>query len=211
VNEGSPFGTYAHELGHVLPSNYKPKQGCGLPDLYSYEASEKGHDPNIFVGPWDIMGESNPPRGFSAWSMMEFGWITPETINIGASSTAPIVLTPLENDSGIRVLVLPISETMSYVVEVRRQIGSDKNLPTEGVLVYLVDLSKENGYGPVRVIDSHPDTSTLDDAPYVQGALLASPVNDMHLAVAYLDGVGYLMFSGGSNSAPATNGNSPSK
>jgi M6 family metalloprotease-like protein len=206
VNEESPLGTYAHELGHVLPSNYEPRQGCGLPDLYSYEASEKGHDPNIFVGPWDIMGESNRLRRFSAWSMMEFGWITPETINAGARSTVPIVLAPLEDDSGRRVLVLPISETMSYVIEVRRQIGSDKNLPIEGILIYLVDLSKENGYGPVRVIDSHPDTPTLDDAPYVQGALLANAV-DMRLAVAYVGGVGYLMFSSGSDSASATNGN----
>ena len=55
VNENSPLGTYAHELGHVLPSNFAPRQGCGLPDLYSYEVSEKGQDPNIFVGPWDII------------------------------------------------------------------------------------------------------------------------------------------------------------
>jgi M6 family metalloprotease-like protein len=207
VNEESPLGTYAHELGHVLPSNYEPRQGCGLPDLYSYDASEKGHDPNIFVGPWDIMGENNPPRRFSAWSMMEFGWITPEIINVGTSLTMPIALQPLESDSGVRVLVLPISETLSYVVEVRRQIGSDMNLPSEGVLVYFVDLSKDNGCGPVRVIDSHPETPTLDDAPYKQGALLASPQNNTHLAVSYADGVGYLMFSGGSNPPFATNGN----
>ena len=207
VNEDSPVGTYAHELGHVLPSNYEPRQGCGLPDLYSYEASEKGRDPNIFVGPWDIMGASNLPRRFSAWSLMELGWITPEIINVGASVALPIAVQPIEGESGTRVLVLPLSETISYVVEVRRQIGSDKNLPSEGVLVYLVDLSKENGYGPVRVVDSHPETSTLDDAPYIQGAFLANPPSDVHLAVSYADGVGYLMFSGGSNSASATNGN----
>ena len=68
-------------------------------------------------------------------------------------------------------------------------------------------MSKENGYGPVRVVDSHPETSTIDDAPYIQGAFLANPPSDVHLAVSYADGVGYLMFSGGSNSASATNGN----
>jgi M6 family metalloprotease-like protein len=204
VNEGSPLGTYAHELGHILPSNYEPRLGCGLPDLYSYDAVEKGHDPNIFVGQWDIMGESNPPRGFSAWSLIQLGWITPEMINVGTSATLPIALRPLESDSGIRVLVVPISDTTSYIVEVRRQIGSDKNLPSEGILVYLVDSSKENGCGPVRVIDSHPETLTLDDAPYVEGAFLASPLSDMHLALSYADGVGYLMFSGGVNLAVET-------
>jgi hypothetical protein len=208
VNEASPLGTYAHELGHVLPSNFEPRQGCGLPDLYSYEASEKGQDPNIFVGPWDIMAASNPPKHFSAWSKMQFGWITPETIQLGAKIALPITLQPLESDSGTRALVLSISDTKSYVIEVRRQIGYDKNLPSEGVLVYLVDLSKGNGDGPVRVVNSRPETLTLDDAPYKQGAFLADPTTDLYLAVAYANGVGYFTFSTGGNSqfVSGTNG-----
>ena len=199
VNEDSPLGTYAHELGHVLPSNFEPRHGCGLPDLYSYEASEKGQDPNIFVGPWDIMAASNPPKHFSAWSKMEFGWITPETLQLGTKITSPITLQPLESDSGTRALVLPVSDTKYYVVEVRRQIGYDSNLPSEGVLVYLVDLSKVNGDGLVRVVNSRPETLTLDDAPYKQGAFLADPTSDLYLAVAYANGVGYFTFSTGDN------------
>lgn len=200
VNEDSRLGTYAHELGHVLPSNFEPRHGCGLPDLYSYEASEKGQDPNIFVGPWDIMGAHNPPKHFSAWSKMEFGWITPETIQLGTKIASPITLQPLESDSGTRALVLSISATKSYVVEVRRQIGYDSNLPSEGVLVYLVDLSKGNGDGLLRVVNSRPETLTLDDAPYKQGAFLADPTSDLYLAVAYANGVGYFTFSTGGNS-----------
>jgi len=208
VNEDSPLGTYAHELGHVLPSNFEPRDGCGLPDLYSYEASQKGQDPNIFVGPWDIMAESNPPKQFSAWSKMELGWITPETIHLGANTALPITLQPLESDSGTRALVLSISDTISYVVEVRRQIGYDRNLPSEGVLVYLVDSSKGNGDGLVRVVNSHPGASTLDDAAYTQGAFLADPTIDLYLAVAYVNGVGYFTFSTGGNSQFASNTNS---
>ena len=200
VNENSPLGTYAHELGHVLPSNFAPRQGCGLPDLYSYEASEKGQDPNIFVGPWDIMAASNPPKHFSAWSKIEFGWITPETIQPGAKITSPITLQPLESDSGTRAIVLSISDTESYVIEVRRQIGYDKNLPNEGVLIYFVDLSKGNGDGTVRVINSRPETMTLDDAPYKQGAFLADTTTDLYLAVAYANGVGYFTYSMNGNS-----------
>jgi M6 family metalloprotease-like protein len=200
ANEDSPLGTYAHELGHVLPSNFEPRHGCGLPDLYSYEASEKGQDPNIFVGPWDIMAASNPPKHFSAWSKMEFGWITPETLQLGTKITLPITLQPLESNSGTRALVLPISDTKYYVVEVRRQIGYDSNLPSEGVLVYLVDLSKGDGDGVVRVVNNRPETLTLDDAPYKQGAFLADPTSDLYLAVAYANGVGYFTFSTGDNS-----------
>jgi len=208
VNEDSPMGTYAHELGHVLPSNFEPRHGCGLPDLYSYEASEKGQDPNIFVGPWDIMAASSPPKHFSAWSKMEFGWITPETLQLGTKIALPITLQPLESDSGTRALVLSISDTKSYVVEVRRQIGYDSNLPSEGVLVYLVDLSKGNGDGLVRVVNSRPDTLTLDDAPYKQGAFLADPTSDLYLALAYANGVGYFTFSTGDNSQLTSDTNS---
>jgi len=208
VNEDSPLGTYAHELGHVLPSNFEPRHGCGLPDLYSYEASEKGQDPNIFVGPWDIMATSNPPKHFSAWSKMEFGWITPETLQLGTKIASPITLQPLESDSGTRALVLSISDTKSYVIEVRRQIGYDSNLPSEGVLVYLVDLSKGDGDGVVRVVNSRPETLTLDDASYKQGAFLADPTSDLYLAVAYANGVGYFTFSTGGNSQLTSDTNS---
>jgi len=42
VNEQTGFGTWAHELGHVLASNVASRGECGLPDMYSYEAEEKG-------------------------------------------------------------------------------------------------------------------------------------------------------------------------
>lgn len=199
VNEFAPLATYAHELGHVLPSNCEPRHGCGLPDLYSYEASEKGYDPNIFVGSWDIMGVSNAARHFSAWSKIELGWITPEVVHPGASIATPIVLEALEEDSGTRAIVVPTSYETSYVIEVRRQIGYDRSLPSEGILVYLIDMSKRDGYGPVRVIDSYPETPTLDDAPYKQGAVLADPTSDVHLAIAYVDGVGYFTLSAGNS------------
>jgi hypothetical protein len=208
VNERAPLGTYAHELGHVLPSNYAPRHGCGLPDLYSYEAAEKEEDPNVFVGPWDIMGENNPPRQFSAWSKIEFGWITPEVVQPGASVALPITLEPIEGDSGTRALVVPISSVKSYVIEVRRQIGYDRNLPSEGVLVYLIDLSKKNGYGPVEVVNSHPEMLTLEGAPYSQGAFLANPTSDLYIAVAYANGVGYFSCSAGGDSHSVDDTNS---
>jgi M6 family metalloprotease-like protein len=198
VNEYAPMGTYAHELGHVLPTKYEPRHNCGLPDLYSYDADKRGQDPNIFVGPWDIMGSSNPPKHFSAWSKIMLGWITPEVVPVGSSIALPITLKPIEESTGTRALVAQISESKFLVVEVRRQIGYDKSLPSEGVLVYSVDMSKGNGEGPVQVFNSHPETQSLDDAPYKQGAFLADPAKGVYVAVAYSHGVGYFVLSTGS-------------
>lgn len=198
VNEGTEMGTYAHELGHVLPSNYKAWGGCGLPDLYSYEASEKDQASDIFVGSWDIMSVSRPPKHFSAWSKITLGWITPEIVRVGPLIAVPINLQPLETDSGPRAIVIPLTDQKSYVIEVRRRIGYDRNLPGEGVLVYLVDLGKENGYGPVRVIDSRPNTRTLDDAAYTQGTLFEDTRYNVYLAIAYTDGSAFSTVVAGS-------------
>jgi len=65
VNESNGNSTYIHELAHVLPSNYEPWHGCGLPDLYSYDAMERDENPSIWVGPWDLMDNG---FAFSAWS-----------------------------------------------------------------------------------------------------------------------------------------------
>lgn len=199
VNEGASLGTYAHELGHVLPSNYQPRGGCGLPDLYSYDANKKAQDPNIFVGPWDIMGASNPPKHFSAWSKIEFGWITPAVIYPGATVSLPITMEPLEKESGTRAIVIPLTETKSYVIEVRSHIGYDSNLPDEGILVYMIDSIKSDGDGPVRVISRSPYPDDIYNAALKQGAFSAFPYSDVFVAVAYSHGLGYVAVSSGNS------------
>jgi len=74
------MGTYAHELGHLAPSNYRPWGGKGLPDLYSYEATEEGEPSSIFVDSWCIVSASGPPKHFCAWNKIMLGWITPEAV-----------------------------------------------------------------------------------------------------------------------------------
>jgi hypothetical protein len=192
VNENTELGTYAHEFGHVLPTNLKSRSECGLPDLYDYEAAEADEDPYGFVGSWDIMSDSSPAKHFSAWSKIALGWITPEIIRVGPTIAAPINLQPLEGDSGSRAIVVPLTGQRSYVIEVRRRIGYDRSLPGEGVLVYLVDAAKRSGYGPVKVVDSHPNTKSLADAFYSQGTFFEDIKNKVYLAVAYTDGVGFL-------------------
>jgi M6 family metalloprotease-like protein len=189
VNEETKIGTYAHELGHLLPTQYE--DGWGLPDLYSYEATEKGEDSSIWVGPWDLMDESNPPRQFSAWDKINFGWLTPEVAPVSQTQTFTVNLQPLEQNSGPRAVVIQLTASTSYLVEVRRRIGYDQVLPGEGVLIYVADLTKEGGYGVLRVIDAKPQTETLNDAPFKKGDIFEDKNNGVYVLVALTDGAGF--------------------
>jgi M6 family metalloprotease-like protein len=203
VNEGASMETYAHELGHVLPTSYRPRDGCGLPDLYSYQASEKGQESDIFVGPWDIMSASDSPKHFSAWSKIMLGWLTPEVARLNKTSLLPVTLQPLEINTGTRVILIPLSDTKYYVIEMRRRIGYDRYLPSEGVLVYSVDTSVKDGYGPIRVVNSHPSTLTLDNAPFNPGSSFEDVNDNVYMVVAYAQGGGFLTLLAGSEMYPS--------
>jgi M6 family metalloprotease-like protein len=194
VNEEDKIDTYAHELGHLLPSNYSASQGCGLPDLYSYSASQQGEDPSRWIGPWDLMDDGT---AFSAWSKITLGWLTPEEVRLTPEVSVPVNLQPLENSSGIRAIVVPLDDETSYVIEVRRQIGYDETLPDEGVLVYFADLSIKGGHGLLKVIDGKPDTSTLEDAPFKKGQTFDDDGNNVHLRVAFTDNLAFILIVSG--------------
>jgi len=195
VNEKNDNSTYIHELGHVLPSNYEPWGGCGLPDLYSYDAMERGEDPHIWVGPWDLMDNG---FAFSAWSKITLGWLEPTIFHLDPSTVAVINLQPVEKDSGLRAVVVPLNATTSYVIEVRRRIGLDWRFFVEGVLIYYVDLSKENGHGVLRVYDHDPTTKFMDDAPLLRGDVFEDVEKNVYLAVAYTDGTSFAIVISGS-------------
>jgi len=192
VNENSDIGTYAHELGHVLPSNYKPFGGCGLPDLYSYELQAKNETSNVWIGPWDLMAGSWN-LGFCAWSRFTLGWLTPEDVLMGPAMPIVVNLQPLERDSGTRMILIPLNDTASYVIEVRRkmELTSDYFLPAEGVLIYSVNLDKKSGYGVLRVYDGEPATKTLEDAPLVVGGAFEDQENHVYILVADINGQGF--------------------
>jgi M6 family metalloprotease-like protein len=190
LNEEDEVGTYIHELGHLLPSDYKAFEGCGLPDLYSYYGARQDETANIWVGPWDLMASSLNP-GFGAWSKITLGWIQPDEIRLDKNKSTAVDLLPLEEDSGTRAVVVPIDKERSYIIEVRRQIGSDNALPAEGVLITFVDLTRDSGDGPVRVVDSKPATETLKDAPFTKGDIFQDDKNQFYVLIALAHGTGF--------------------
>ncbi|MGQ9543751.1 MAG: hypothetical protein ACUVTM_06695, partial [Candidatus Bathyarchaeia archaeon] len=63
---------------------------------------------------------------------------------------------------------IPVTESAYYLVEVRQKIGFDKVLPNKGVLIVSVDTTKD--MGKLQVMDSNPNTKTLDDATFGVGS-----------------------------------------
>jgi hypothetical protein len=110
-----------------------------------------------------------PALHFSAWSKIMLGWITSETTSLSPTMFLAGSLQPLEKSTGPRVVLIDIDRSVSYVVEVRCRIGWDTFLPTEGVLIYLVNSQRISAQGVVRLIDMVRETPTLDDAPFRQG------------------------------------------
>lgn len=160
VSEEDPLGIFCHEFGHILE----------LPDLYSY--NENGI--TDFVGPWGVMGKGNwndngtHPSHPASWSKIKLGWIDPSQIVIVNDRDTVVRVEALEQStSGIMVVKIPIiSPDVYYLVEVRRRILYDRYLPSEGVLVTLINETRASGQGIVRVMDAMNWSTSLDDAAF---------------------------------------------
>jgi len=181
VSEYSQMGIYAHEFAHAL----------GLPDLYNHR------DHSSFVGDWSLMDhgdwlgtpDGSCPSYFEGWSQIHLGWISYEQWTPN-QATRTWQINPLESPDGIRVVKVPVSRFMYYLVEVRERIGFDRSLPGEGVLVTFVDDTMNSGEGIVRTADSKQETETLDDAVFAIRETFSDQENNIYVTVLNQDGNG---------------------
>jgi len=154
------LGVYAHEFLHSL----------GLPDLYDINNSTKES-----LGTWDIMdkgvinGEppgSCPPHPIS-WAKIKLGWIESYE-EVLAGNFRNVTLNPLESkDSNYsKVLKIPISNNIYYLIEFRKKTGYDRELPDEGLIIIYVDENKLPNNGGVILIDAVENTTSLEDVAF---------------------------------------------
>lgn len=136
----SAIGVICHEWGHVLQ----------LPDLYDTDYSSEG------VGRWSLMasgnynGGSRTPAHFDPWCKKELGWLTP--INISANTNAVEIPAIEHNPVAYRLARNGSSfGTEYFLVENRRQVGFDAEIPGNGLFIYHID---ENVIG--NFDDWHP-------------------------------------------------------
>lgn len=143
---------FPHELGHSF----------GAPDLYNFGGPLHG-----FVGEFSVMsnGRGRGPM-YNAWEKWLFGWFSNAQVTcVRGKGTGTVQLTPVENENGMKLLVLPINANSAVIVEDRRKIGYDAQLPKEGPLVYLIDTKIESGLGSLMVLPSNLSDQAKTSAP----------------------------------------------
>ena len=137
---------FAHEYGHQL----------GMYDYYIQGTGSSGKSP----GPFDFMGNTsgaaNSFFGFQRWVQ---GWFNDNDVDCDTAPNASAIHTlfPLNNISGKRLYVHPLSSTSALVVEYRAESDFDKLAGNVGLLVYLIDMKVAGLKGPISIQPSEQD------------------------------------------------------
>jgi len=196
LNLSQPIPTQESLIyNYMLPGNYFDR-----PDknYWSYWAHETGHMfllPDLYVQPWlpsyrpgwsppgpytgwDIMAnQDGPSRSISMWTRWTASWVDDSQVWCVKSNElkqSQIMLSPNEsNAQGIKVVIIPITDTRALVIESRRETKFNVNNSSidEGVLVYEVDTIYGHGDAMILPIKK---TSTLSSngVPNYYDALL---------------------------------------
>jgi hypothetical protein len=137
---GVPQDNGATAMGHELGHNLDVKTHYA--DIHWFPGITRD-----IITPWDIMGLSPGLNHYLGWAKAERTWVPAGSVTtvgppMGGDINQTITLKPLESaTAGIQVIRIPIvaAPFYGYVVENRRRINGDEQIPSEGVLLTLVD------------------------------------------------------------------------
>jgi M6 family metalloprotease-like protein len=192
------FPLYTQEsliYNYMLPGNHfdYPTR-----DYWSYWAHEAGHMfllPDLYVQPWlpsvrpnwsvpgpyhgwDIMAsQDGPSRSMSMWTRWTASWVHDSQVwcvKKNDLSKTQIMLSPNESSlDGIKVIIIPITDTRALVIESRRENHFNVNNShiDEGVLAYEVDTIYGHGDAMILPI-KRVSTLSSDNTPNYYDALL---------------------------------------
>ncbi len=174
--ENFHLGFLVHDLAHALAG---VQDGSRLAqDLYDFELQSTPrqqfhiYDAAIYLGPWDLMSQHfierrQPPPGFSLFTMTRMGYVdTGQMVIARAGETALARLAPLALGGRTLGMKLPLADGRYLLVENRQRVKVDRMLPAEGVMIYTVDPSLEEGSGQVRAANAGPDAFNFSRAPF---------------------------------------------
>jgi len=125
------IGVVCHEMAHIL----------GLPDLYDLDGSSWG------IGVWGLMGAGawggdalSPERPVHpcCWSKVKLGWIVPTEID-GADSPVSVPEIEKSGASGVFKISCEMRDGEYLLIENRRNVGFDLELPGSGLLIWHID------------------------------------------------------------------------
>lgn len=156
-----------HEFGHLL----------GLADYYWYgwQSGMKYEDQFKFMGQFDNMNFApGNAREWSGWSRWLIDFLPDNQVRCvtGNKSTTHQLTTVATKTTNPQLLVIPTSATTGIGIESRRNLRFDSKATavSNGLLVYQIDTSKRNGYGPVELVKkSSVKDALFADAPLKPG------------------------------------------
>jgi M6 family metalloprotease-like protein len=126
---------WAHEFGHAM----------AIPHVGS------SREPNQFMG-LDIMGnQDGESKDLSGWLRFVSGWLADERVyckQLSELENTEITLVPLNDSaSGVKMVVVPVSQTKAVVIESRREGKFSCPMPSKrnGVLAYIYDATLSHG------------------------------------------------------------------
>ena len=145
-NNRQYWSYFAHEFGHAM----------AIPHIGS------SREPNPYMG-LDIMSsQDGESKELSGWLRFVAGWLDNERVYCKPLSdlqNTEVTLVPLSNaNSGIKMVVVPVSETKAVVIESRRETKFSCLMPSKrnGVLMYTYDATLMHGEDflkPVTPVD----------------------------------------------------------
>ena len=126
---------WVHEFGHAM----------ALPHVGS------SREPNPFLG-LDIMGnQDGESKELSGWMRFVAGWLDDERVyckQLSDLESTEITLVPLNDaNNGVKMVVVPLSQTKAIVIESRRENKFSCTMPSKrnGVLAYIYDATLSHG------------------------------------------------------------------
>ncbi|HWQ96093.1 MAG TPA: S-layer protein domain-containing protein [Candidatus Methylomirabilis sp.] len=180
----------AHELGHQL----------GVRTHYADIRWNPGLSRDT-ITPWDIMGLSPALNHFIGWAKADMKWIIPgariQTVGPPVSSdiNTTVTLYPQEvYTTQVQLIRIPFTRNgpfLGYVVENRKKINGDGNLPNEGVLVSLVDENSDIDIPSVIVMTNPAFPGDLNKAPLRVGDNFSDPARNIRITVLSQSGNNY--------------------
>ncbi|MFE2095599.1 MULTISPECIES: M6 family metalloprotease domain-containing protein [unclassified Streptomyces] len=161
-------GSYSRTGYRVLP--HENGHTFGLPDLYTQEGGST-------VGHWDIMSEDwGANNDLLGWHKWKLGWLDGNQVGCAAApGTVDYTLTPLYEEGGGKLVLVPLDARTTYALELRAPGGNDEAVCKPGILVYKVDATVDTGRGPVTVYDAHRGSGGCTRSPNVQAELSDAP------------------------------------
>lgn len=158
------WGGTLHEIGHEL----------GLVDYYNYKNTGDGRNRGnagtntTVIYNYDPMSDlwSGTGSELLAWSRFLLGFLPDDSIRcVDGLKESFHLIAPIESGAGNRSVFYKLDDHRLIAMEFRYPINYDIKLNNNqmGLIVYLVDTSKDSGEGPLRIL--LPERSTDVNSP----------------------------------------------